>query len=161
VSGKVKFWTEARVRKLEYCAQHGLTIPETSAVFNKSKMAIQYQACIRGLRFKKTHPGWTSEEDAILRDFVREGYGWTAIGEKMGKSRGAVAGYANRNNISFVGRPVEPKTSGNRLRSPEQPDARAKRKCLGCATEFDSRWVGNRLCKQCAGAAVRKSGAMA
>lgn len=96
---------------------------------------------------------YSDEEIQAIFDGIKDGMSSNAIGRKLGRCGSSIRYKARKMGLEFATAKVKPKRR-------ENPD-RAIRKCLGCATEFDSRWVGNRLCKQCAGAAVRQSGAMA
>ena len=158
----IKFWSDERITELRDCAANGMTIPEASAVFDKSQMAIRWQARDKGVRFACVRPGWTDQEDAALRDLVKEGYGWKAIGKILGKSKGCVASFARRNGIEFIGKPKIVKRAYKHAKPTLKRTTRKRRKCLGpCGRHFESAWIGNRYCKSCASWAEQQSGAMA
>ena len=151
MSGTVKFWSDERIAELRDCAAKGMTIPEASAVFDKSEMAIRWQARDKEIKFLCVRPGWTDQEDAALRDLVKEGYGWKAIARILDKTKGCVAGHAFRRNITFIGKKSQPAARPYRHVKPTRKSTIIKRKCLGpCGQYFKSKWIGNRICKVCA-----------
>jgi hypothetical protein len=87
---------------------------------------------------------------------INAGYGWSAIGKKLNRAPGGVANHA-RDYLGLNYSPLPKSQSRKRperpseylQKPPEKPDEIKRRKCLGCGDEFDSKWIGNRLCKQC------------
>ena len=162
--GTIKFWTDERITELRDCANQGMTLPQATVQFDKSEMALRWQARQHQIKFADVKPGWTGQEEAILRDMVKDGCGWLEIGRALEKSRGCVAGFARRNNIEFIGKKSQPPSVARPYRhvKPQRKNTITKRKCLGpCGQYFESAWIGNRYCKSCASWAERQSGAIA
>ena len=149
MSGKPKFWTPARIADLKAYAKQGLTAPEAGAKFNKTTMAIHWQAHRLEIKFTPVKPGWTEQEDAILRTMVAAGSGWKEVGRVLDKSKSGVRGYAIRNGIELVGKKEIQKREYRYARPLEKKCTRARRKCLTCGETFQSKWIGNRICKPC------------
>ena len=155
MSGKIKYWTEARIADLRMYARQGLTAPEAGAKFNKSAMAIHWQGHRLGIKFTPVKPSWTKQQDAILRDMISAGSGWKEVGKVLGKSKSCVRGYAVKNGIMFIGKPKAGKLVPKHAKPIEsKPNPPELRKCLTCQTMFPSWGIGNRRCKPCKSSVV-------
>ena len=162
MTGKV-YWTEARVKEMRAYANQGMTASEAAAKFNKTTMAVQWQAHRFNIRFKHgRNIGWKDEHDNVVRAMVAQGHGWKHIGLVLNKSKGAVAGYARRNGIDFIGKANIAKPPPKHAKPPPKhakpieikPNPPELRKCLACGTMFPSSWIGNRRCKPCKNSVV-------
>lgn len=158
---KTMYWTQDRIAEMRGYSSRGLTSNEVAKKFSKTSTAIRKQANKYGITFRGQFNNWTNAEDRLLREMVAEGFGWKDIARKLqGRSENAVTGYANRNNIKFLGvRGPKPYRYAKPKKRPAPP---VLRKCLGpCGRYFESAWIGNRICKSCKGSGAFTSGAMA
>ena len=108
-----------------------------------------------------SRPQYTEFEDEVILRGIAEGKSFTAIAEELPRRSGWSVCQRARNYLGYkpAGKQVKPKTSNKKPRTDEN---RARRKCLGdCGQYFESEWIGNRICKRCAGSSAHKSGAMA
>ena len=99
-------------------------------------------------------------EDYLMITWRKFGLPWKEISRRLGKPPKTLGSRYGRirtgNSARRLGIVKTPRT----ISKPESKRTynAARRKCLGCGSEFNSEWEGNRLCRPCKNSRMYRSG---